>query len=426
MLRYDAATLRPRRPALTGHTEPVRDVAFSHKGRLLATSSDDGSAIVWDARTGGLLHRYAGSAPLAVAFSADDQTVFTAGADGLLLAWNVPRASQQLALGEDTSAALDADYSLSLPAPDGHTVARMSSGKLSFANTVTGRRTRPIPAPDETFVWAPDAPRWLLSYGSDRVTVWDASTGSVAARSAPFGEHPQAAFGPDAREVYVLDNGSLHTLTRESLLPAHPAVPVGADSTVVVPHALDGSVFVFDRYVGSLVRMNPRTGDVLATAPDGLLFDEDQGLVMSPDGTRMVVPGPGRRVRLLDVDKLELVGTDSKSQWDSSPAFAPDGSQFALAQEERIRLWDGRTGEYQASLPLPSRTGTVSIVYLPDSTGLVIASTDGRTWTVDTRRDAWVARACATAGRNLSQEEWEQFFPNLPYERTCPQWPTGT
>jgi hypothetical protein len=177
---------------------------------------------------------------------------------------------------------------------------------------------------------------------------------------------------------------------------------------------------------GSFVRMNPKTGDVLATATPGLLEKEDFDGVMSPDGTRMVVNGPGRRVRLLDVDKQKYVGRDSKTPWGSSPTFAPDGSQFALVQAERIRLWDGRTGEYQASLPLPSRTATFSIVYRPDSTGLVIASTDGRTWTVDTRTNKWVDRACATAARNLSVEEWEQFFADKPYESTCPQWPAGT
>ena len=107
-------------------------------------------------------------------------------------------------------------------------------------------------------------------------------------------------------------------------------------------------------------------------------------------------------------------------------AFAHDGSQYAIVQSERIRLWDGHTGEFQSSLPLPTRAGTSSISYRPDSSGLVIASTDGRTWTADTRTDRWPERACAIAGRNLSQEEWDQFFPDQPYERNCPQWPDGS
>ena len=50
---------------------------------------------------------------------------------------------------------------------------------------------------------------------------------------------------------------------------------------------------------------------------------------------------------------------------------------------------------------------------------------DGRTWTVDTRTDTWVQRACKTAGRNLTRGEWKQFFPNRPYQVTCRQWPAG-
>jgi len=100
--------------------------------------------------------------------------------------------------------------------------------------------------------------------------------------------------------------------------------------------------------------------------------------------------------------------------------------QFATLQPERIRLWDGRTGEYQASLPLPSRRTLLSVSYLPDSTGLLMAATDGRTWSVGTRTSAWVQRACRTAGRNLTQAEWQQFFPTSPYQVTCPQWPEGT
>ena len=102
---------------------------------------------------------------------------------------------------------------------------------------------------------------------------------------------------------------------------------------------------------GSFVRMNPKTGDVLATATRGLLENEDLDGVMSPDGTRMVVNGPGRRVRLLEVDKQEYVGTDSKT-WGSSPTFAPDGSQFARSGRTVPAL--GRPHRGVPSQPAPA------------------------------------------------------------------------
>ena len=433
VIRFDARTLRRRGVVLTGHTAQVLEVAYPHNGRLLATSSEDGTAAVWDVRSGEQLHRYSGGGPNALAFSYDDRRLLTAGGAGLIQAWNVAGATRQLILGEDTSAP-DEGYSQSLPAPDGRTVARVRSGRLWFEDTRTGVSTAypaRIGGRDPELAWSSDSRRLLSVVGSLRgqdrvVTVWNASNGSVAARTdrvAVDSGAVRARFSYDTKHVFVHDGTFLHTLNTTSLRPAYPPVAAASDSGDLIPHR-DGSVFVLHRYDGSYFRVDPRTGKVLDSASRLLSSDEAKG-VMSPDGTRMMVSGPGVRVRLLDVEKHAYIGTDSGWQW-GAPAFAPDGAQYAVAEEGRIRLWDGRTGEYQASLPLPSRVGTYSITYQPDSKALVIASTDGSTWTADTRVHQWDDRACATAGRNLTPEEWDQYFPNLEYERTCPQWPAGS
>ena len=145
------------------------------------------------------------------------------------------------------------------------------------------------------------------------ITVWDASTGSPVARSTPFAGHFESlkvAFGSDSNQVYVHHRTSLHTLSRETLRPVFPSIPTGSEAIGLVPHPVDGTVFVLD-WEGSFVRVDPRMGEVVDAARPGLLFAEDTGGVMSPDGTRMVVPGPGRRVRLLDVEKKVYIGTDS-------------------------------------------------------------------------------------------------------------------
>jgi WD40 repeat protein len=312
-----------------------------------------------------------------------------------------------------------------LIAPYGRTLARVRAGRLSFVDTVTGRPTsEAVPTRDEDFVWSPDS-RWLLSIGGiGVVTVWDAADGTVAARRRFEGDPVVATFGRDPGVVHVYGGDALHTLTGESLRPANPPVPTGSwRPFALVAHPRDGSVLVLD-WDGSFVRVDPTSGDIIAEAPDGVLYGEGQS-AMSPDGSRMVVAGPGRRVRLLDVEERTYIDEDSSTPWGESPTFAPDGSQFALVQGDRVRLWDGRTGEYQASLPLPSGTGAFSIAYRRDSTGVIIASTDGRTWTANTRTATWVERACAIAGRNLTDDEWSQYFPSRPYEPTCPQWPSA-
>jgi hypothetical protein len=130
-------------------------------------------------------------------------------------------------------------------------------------------------------------------------------------------------------------------------------------------------------------------------------------------------------VRLLDLETLQWIGSDAHTPGDQL-AYSPDGSQFAALQADRIRVWDGRSGDYEASLALPADlTADPSISYLPDSSGLLVTANDGRTWTVNTRTSTWAARACRIAGRNLTEAEWLQFFPGSPYRLTCPRWPAG-
>jgi hypothetical protein len=71
------------------------------------------------------------------------------------------------------------------------------------------------------------------------------------------------------------------------------------------------------------------------------------------------------------------------------------------------------------SPPLPSPLAT-------DRSGALFAEpeeTAPRLWQAQPAQ--WEKIACRIAGRNLTQAEWHQYLPTLPYERTCPNWPAG-
>ncbi|MDW8224298.1 MAG: hypothetical protein RMJ82_15255 [Gemmatales bacterium] len=82
-----------------GHTDWIRGVAFSPNGKLLATASDDGTARVWDAKTGEVLgkFRHAGWV-YAVAFSSDGTLLATAVHDGTAQIWDIETGQQRCVL----------------------------------------------------------------------------------------------------------------------------------------------------------------------------------------------------------------------------------------------------------------------------------------------------------------------------------------
>jgi WD40 repeat protein len=347
----------------------------------------------------------------------------------MLMTWRLDRSPGELTLGEATPAVEKDGYYFSLPAPDGHTLARMRFGELWFVDTRTGRETpRSARFPDLwSPQWTPDSRRLLTTGPDGRLRIWDPATGrQLAVKAFPANAELRAAFRPDGRRVYVLDgSGTLTTLDTATLRPVYDGVAVGGGVNALLPHPRDGSVLVL-KLDGSFLRVRPDNGKIVAEAPAGTLASlEDAAGALSPDGSVLATTDAAHRLRLLDVESLDWISPGTGPDASPAIAYAPDGSQFASVQTDRIGLWDGRTGDYQASLPLPALSTYVSVSYLPDSSGLVIASVDGRTWTASTRTGRWPERACAIAGRNLTEDEWTRFFPSRSYHATCPEWPSA-
>lgn len=84
---------------LTGHEGAVSDVIFSHDGALLATSSLDGTARVWDASSGEQIAILRDDvAKIGVDFSRDGSLVATCDEDGVVKVWEVETGRELLEL----------------------------------------------------------------------------------------------------------------------------------------------------------------------------------------------------------------------------------------------------------------------------------------------------------------------------------------
>jgi hypothetical protein len=65
----------------------------------------------------------------------------------------------------------------------------------------------------------------------------------------------------------------------------------------------------------------------------------------------------------------------------------------------------------------------LSVAFSPDGAALASAGTDEVLIVWNMQIQAWQARACGQAGRNLTPAEWRLYLNDETYHKTCPQWP---
>ena len=151
-------------------------------------------------------------------------------------------------------------------------------------------------------------------------------------------------------------------------------------------------------------------------------------VAFSPYGKLLASSGKDQTIRLRDVATGRAHGPPITGHtgevWDV--AFSHDGRRLASASaDQTVRLWDVATSQ-AVGQPLTGHTGTVAAVaFSRGDDRLATASWDhtARLWNPGFH--AWLAYGCKIVGRNLSSADWNQFVRGRPYERTCPDLPSG-
>lgn len=376
---------------LLGHEGRVRDVAFSADGEWMATASLDGTARLWSLAepvVEPIVWRGHEARIGKVAFSPNGEWMATAGNDNAARLWltDDPLATP-IELQGHADRVEDAAFS-----PDGQWLATASLDNTARLWSMAAPETAPIVlAGHENGVFAvafsPDG-RWLATASGDKTarlwSVSDPTTPAVILRGHESNVR-DVAFGPDG--VWLATAGSDGTVR---LWLAH--------DPAATPLILRGHDFVINA-----VAFSP-DGQWLATAG----FDNMARLwsVSNPADAPVVLRG--HEAAVLDV------------------IFSSDGQRLVTAGEDKtVRIWSVKDPEADP-IVLRGPEGWVTAVTLsPQGERIAAASQDGTVWFWLAEIDHLIERACATAGRNLTLAEWEQYFPGDALRQTCPNWLTA-
>jgi WD40 repeat protein len=335
------------------HRDAVTSTSFSPDGTRIVTASRDGSARLWDATSGNPvtppLHH---GGPVRFAqVRADNARMLTIAEDNAAWVWDVaanPPSAVALPHGARVnSAVFSADGTMVVTASDDGTVQRWSVGEAEprRLEPQLGHKGRVV-----TAALSRDGSRIVtIAQQSPAVTLWDAQSGAQiavlvqdlerSAGSATGLAMPARAvrFSPDGTRVAVaIPDGTV--LVFDAITGTTAARPL------THPDGLDDPVFAPDRTQLATISGDHRVRiwDVARSVVVGHPFEhptEVTHIAFSADGTRLVSAGKDKRVRVWEVANggrrlavLELGARDM--------AISPDGTRVITGSDDGFaRIW---------------------------------------------------------------------------------------
>ncbi len=369
-LRQHASAIR--------HDRAVTSVSFSRDDRLIATSSEDRTAAVWDAASGLPVQRFdTGGIVRSAAFTPDGSQLLVVTA---VFANQGPARLYDIATGAIAQRFVTAgQITTAAVSPDGTLVATGGRDDIAVLwNAGTGARLHRLVghSSDVTSVtFSPDGTQlattsndvttrlWRVPSGEPRFQLVGHTTTVVAAAFNPDGTRLVTAGSDRTARVWRTNDSA-----QEAVLLGHAERLAGAsfspDGMRVVTAAADGDARVWDpvgeprlRFVGS------HTGRAF-------------GASFAGDGRRLATAGADGTARVWDVGRRRQLAVLSAGVPLNDAAFTRDGGFVAAAGSDGIaRVWratgGGPTLFGAAGRPLHA------VAFSPDGTLLAVAGEDG-------------------------------------------------
>ena len=374
------------------HGGEVTSVQFNPSGTQVLTASLDGTAGLWDARTGAPLVMLVGHAGRVwyAQFSPDGRRVVTASRDATARLWN---ADTGAAMGEPLRheddvnfAQFSPDGTLVLTASHDHTTRLWDARTGAALHTLRQHQDAVISAQ-----FSPDG-RWIVTASKDGTArLWDARTGAALAEPLRHGrEVTSAQFSPDGSRVATasMDGTAQIWDVRTGAALGEPllhggvieSVAFSADGRRVVTASWDGTARLWDSHTGAALGEPLRHEAEIWSAQ------------FSADGAQVVTASSDGTARIWDAREHALVPRLLHHDGSVNQAyFSPDGSAVVTASPGgSARIWDARSGVVLRQFQ--HRGDVLLAQFIADGTQVVTVSSERTTRGDGVANEAGVAR----------------------------------
>ncbi len=382
---WDART-GARRLTLSDGKSPLFAASWSNDGEWVATGSQDGGLRVWDPRSARLMRmsRAHRGAITSLRWSRDNQRVLTAGDDGATRIWDASTGALVREIPGSGAAMTSARWS-----SDDRLVAMASrDGTTRIWDAATGLLRRPLSGHAAEVVsveWSPDDTALLTASADGAAFVWDSRTGDRrCGLRGHTGVVKAASWSPDGRSVVTAsDDGTARVWDAATCEPKH--VLRGHEGAVLTARwSVSGTTIVTAGEDGAARVWDSRTG-----ALKGLLRGHEKAIVavhLSSNGQNVVTASEDGTARLWDLADAPLARSISHDSSVLACEWSPDGSEVITAGEGNVvYVWGAQRFERRQAMT--GHAGAiVSAQWSHRGRRIVTASRDGsaRVWNVST------------------------------------------